>query len=121
MTRQGTGYFHSPSGNIGCFLIWYAAQRYVDCTVQQKDFADPPQPPGGCDAAWVPQFRLQRTATYGACRGDVDGMPTDRELAYGTAAVNGPIVCVSEQAGITCRNTTTHHGFALSRQSYQLF
>jgi hypothetical protein len=42
-------------------------------------------------------------------------------LGYGHSAQRGPILCQSRAAGITCLNTSTRHGFFLSRAAYRLF
>lgn len=120
MTATGALYFQTPSGNIGCFLLSYGGDRWVECTLREKDFADPPRP-ADCQADWAPQFTLGTTAQYGVCRGDVSGEATDEVLAYGAAATNGPIRCVSETTGLTCLNEDTVHGFVLSRERYELF
>ena len=118
LTATGVTYFETPSGNIRCFLTWYDA-RGVECSLVEKDFADPPRPPG-CQTDWSPQFDLTTEARYGACRGDVTGEPTGRVLDYGARAVNGPISCLSQQSGLSCSNRRTGHGFELSRADYQL-
>lgn len=116
---RGATYFETPSGNIACFLLSYDV-RLVDCVVQERDFADPPRP-ADCNLDWAPQFTLGGDSSYGACRGDVDGTPTDTVLRYGGTAVNGPITCRSEVTGLSCTNDKTSHGFTISRATYRLF
>ena len=116
---QGAKYFKTPSGNITCFLLSYDV-RSVDCVVQEQDFADPPRP-ADCNLDWAPQFTLGGASSYGACRGDVDGTPTDTVLGYGGKAVDGPITCRSEVSGLSCTNDKTSHGFTISRATYRLY
>jgi len=116
---HGATYFETPSGNITCFLLSYDAPA-VDCVVIERDFADPPRPPD-CNVDWAPQFTLGGDSSYGACRGDADGTPTDTVLGYGGTAVNGPITCRSEVTGLSCTNDKTSHGFTISRATYRLF
>jgi hypothetical protein len=42
-------------------------------------------------------------------------------LANNTATAVGLFRCVSADAGITCTNTYTRHGFFISAQSYRTF
>ncbi len=119
MTGRGVGYFATPSGNISCFLVSYGT-RSVECTATTRDYPDPPRP-ADCQGDWVPQFTLQERATFGTCRGDVTGSPDGTVLEYGTAAVNGPITCSSDPAGLTCRNGGTSHGFTVARAAYRIF
>lgn len=120
MAQPGAQYFQTPSGNIGCFLLWYDNVRSVECMLGQQAFADPPRPKS-CDFDWVPQFILGAQASYGACRSDVSGVPTNTVLGYGGIAINGPVKCKSLPSGLSCANRLTAHGFAISRATYQLF
>ena len=55
------------------------------------------------------------------CAGDTVMNPSDNPLQYGTATSAGALSCDSEADGVTCRNTSTGHGFFLSVQSYRVF
>lgn len=120
MTHQGTTYFETPSGNITCFLLWYGRYRRVECGVREKEFADPPRP-ADCGFDWVPQFTLGEDSSYGACRSDANGNPTNTVLRYGGTALNGPLTCKSETTGLSCANNDTDHGFTISRATYRIF
>ena len=42
-------------------------------------------------------------------------------LDYGQSAQRGQFTCTSSQAGVTCKDAGTGHGFDLSRQAYRLY
>ena len=109
--------FTSPSGNIGCML----ASSFVRCDIQVRDWDPPPRPPDcpeatdygqgiELDIGHRPQF---------VCAGDTafGGDPLD----YGESLSAGAITCSSAEAGITCRDSGSGHGFTLARQAYRLF
>jgi hypothetical protein len=45
----------------------------------------------------------------------------DLAQAYGTDVTVGRMRCASERTGMTCTNTSTRHGFFVSKASYRLF
>ena len=54
------------------------------------------------------------------CAGDTAFGP-DSILPYGESISAGALRCDSTEAGITCRDLRTAHGFSISREAYQLF
>jgi hypothetical protein len=42
-------------------------------------------------------------------------------LPYGSALASGVIRCESATSGVTCRNTSTGHGFTMAREAYSIF
>ncbi len=109
--------FTSPSGNIGCIL----GDDLLRCDIGERDWSPPPRP------ADCPEF-----SDYGqgivvhptgparfVCAGDT-AMGGGEILPYGQYQAGGGMSCNSEPAGMRCSNSDGH-GFALSRQAYQIF
>jgi hypothetical protein len=44
-----------------------------------------------------------------------------QQVAYGTVVYHGDYVCASENAGLTCWNTTTGHGAFMNRDETTTF
>ncbi|WP_280830284.1 DUF6636 domain-containing protein [Mycolicibacterium frederiksbergense] len=108
--------FTSPSGNIGC---------YLDATMARCDVADrswaPPLRPASCEFAYGQGITVGRgrPAEF-VCAGDT-ALGAGAELGYGDSITAGALRCESAGSGITCRDTATRHGFAISREAYHLF
>ncbi|MGE2692646.1 DUF6636 domain-containing protein [Mycolicibacterium pulveris] len=108
--------FTSPSGNIGCMMD----SSQVRCDIRERDWAPPPPPPD-CpynygqglilDAGAAPRF---------VCAGDT-ALAGGGPLAYGQSTSAGVLRCDSAMSGITCRDTKTGRGFAISREGYRFF
>jgi len=109
--------FTSPSGNIGCML----SETFVRCDIAERDWSPPPRPadcPG--ETGYGQGISLEPTGTASfVCAGDtaLGGGPA---LPYGEFRADGGTSCISTPAGMRCSNSDGH-GFALSRQEYQLF
>lgn len=108
--------FTSPSGNVSCVLD----VDYVRCDIAERDWTPPPRPADcefdyGQGVALVPGGPAEFV-----CAGDTT-LGGSNPLAYGQSITRGDLRCESAQTGITCLDRTTGHGFALSRQVYQLF
>ena len=109
--------FITPSGNIGCAMgpgggrcdirdhTWTAPPKPAEC---QLDYGDSIESSG----SGVPTF---------GCHGDTVIIQGSTVLAYGQRSRQGSFVCDSEQAGVTCTNEATKHGFFMSRDSYRIF
>lgn len=108
--------FTSPSGNVGCHLDASMAR----CDIRDRSWA-PPLRPASCEFAYGQGMTLRpgRPAEF-VCAGDT-ALSTDTELGYGDSITAGTLRCESAGTGITCRDTKTRHGFALSREAYHLF
>ena len=116
--NQGPHYFETPSHNIGCYLD----SRSVRCDIRERDWSPPPKPQycikAGVD--WGQGVAVGAHRATVVCAGDTTlGGPG--LLGYGHSARRGAIYCLSREAGITCRNADTAHGFFLSRARYRLF
>jgi hypothetical protein len=111
--------FLSPSGNIGCVVLGAVAR----CDIQHRSWAPGPRPSTCPKIVDYGQGVEVTAAGPGAlvCAGDTALDPSAPKLAYGSTNVEGPVRCVSATAGMTCRNTSTAHGFFISFQSYRVF
>lgn len=108
--------FVSPSGNVGCVLD----VDYVRCDIAERDWAPPPRP-ADCEFDYGQGIALApyEPASF-VCAGDTT-LGGSRPLAYGQSITRGDLECDSAESGITCLDRNTGHGFAISRQVYQLF
>ncbi len=109
--------FQVPSHNIGCEL----AEGVTRCDIKERTWAVPPKP-ANCDLDWGQGIEMSGNdnPTF-VCAGDTALDETATVLVYGQRSRQGSIVCDSEQAGMTCTNEATRHGFFLSRDSYRIF
>jgi hypothetical protein len=116
--NHGPHYFETPSHNIGCYLSAHDAR----CDIRDRDWSPPPEPKS-CIKFGVDYGQGLVVGPHRAefvCAGDTTlGGPG--LLGYGHSAQRGTILCVSQTAGMTCRNTANGHGFFLSRARYRVF
>jgi hypothetical protein len=131
--------FATPSGRIACII----ADNSVRCDFISGDKAWTSPQPKGCDLAWGDSLYLTQAAGS-TCHGDTladtpaldsdyvswrrSGDPTVvvngltlAALPYGSALLVGTLQCESATTGVTCRNTSTGHGFTMSREAYSIF
>jgi hypothetical protein len=107
--------FISPTGNVACM-----AADWARCDIIDRDWS-PPLRPADCEFDYgqgisvAPGERAQFV-----CAGDTAFGP-DAILPYGESISAGALRCESTEAGITCRDLRTAHGFSISREAYQLF
>jgi hypothetical protein len=108
--------FTSPSGNVACFISATDAR----CDILDRDWT-PPSRPADC------QFGYGQGITMSAggvaefvCAGDTT-LGTGQPLPYGESVSAGALRCDSTESGITCRDTESGRGFALSREGYEIF
>jgi hypothetical protein len=93
---------------------------WVRCDIRERNYA-PPQKPAGCDLEWGDAIEMSdRGPAHFLCHGDTAFDPGAPVLAYGQQTQEGPIVCRSEFAGMTCERAGPT-GFFLSRESYRIF
>lgn len=100
----------APSGNIACDL----QPDSVTCTIVEQSYVQ-----NGLQDCEGQAFALVADADTAerACGTEVAG--TGTQLPYGTAAVNGDSVCLSDTKGMSCWNTVSGQSFALARQGWQ--
>lgn len=109
--------FSSPTLNIGCYI----SDEDARCDVGEHSWANEPPKPSDCDLDWGGALAVNtKDAGYLVCRGDTTLGPPD-VLPYGQANQVGDFICRSERSGMECTNTTTKHGFQISRTSFRLF
>jgi hypothetical protein len=121
-----TGYqfFQSPSGNISCqlgtFLDAGISRATAACQVGQHNFSTPPRP-ADCMGGWGDSVALTQGGQPSLqCHNDTLLGSSQPVLDYGQTRSVGPITCHSEETGITCTDSSTGHGFSLSRDGYKL-
>jgi hypothetical protein len=131
--------FATPSGRIVCII----ADNSVRCDFISDDKAWTSPQPKGCDLSWGDSLYLTQTAGS-TCHGDtladtpaldsgyvnwrrssdptveVNGL-TLAALPYGSALLVGTLQCDSATTGVTCKNTSTGHGFSMAREAYSIF
>ena len=111
------GVFRSPTNNIGCGVD-AATTR---CDIREHSWTPPPKP-ASCDLDWGNGAEVSGNgAGTFACAGDTVFDPAAPVLAYGQRTRQGSTVCESAEAGVTCTNEASGHGFFLSRDRYRLF
>jgi hypothetical protein len=108
--------FISPTGNVACMID----ADWARCDIIDRDWSPPPRP-ADCEFDYGQGISLApgESAQF-VCAGDT-AFGTDEVLPYGDSITAGVLRCESADAGITCRDTQTSHGFSISQQAYQLF
>jgi hypothetical protein len=108
--------FISPTGNVACMID----ADWTRCDIIDRDWS-PPARPADCEFDYGQGISLApgEPAQF-VCAGDTAFGP-DEVLPYGDSITAGVLRCESADAGITCRDTQTSHGFSISQQAYQLF
>ncbi|WP_313025505.1 excalibur calcium-binding domain-containing protein [Mobilicoccus sp.] len=132
-----TGFaFVTPSGNIRCL----AGPSDVRCDITEIAYRLP-QTPSWCPTDYGQSFGLYRDASI-LCAGDtIAGTASPRQnwflktglkplnvygeqqavLPYGWTVKGTQIACTSTTKGVTCTNSTTRHGFTISKAAYKVF
>jgi hypothetical protein len=108
--------FRTPSDNIGCSMTPTSAT----CDLRERSWEPPPRP-ADCELDYGQGTFVDDTGAGLTCAGDTPFVPDSPVLAYGTGWVLGDVRCVSARDGVTCENTATGRGFAVSRDRYRLF
>jgi hypothetical protein len=114
--------FHSPSGNIQCFVV----NNTLHCSLARADYGAKLQarciaPPTQLDwHGWGLGARTKGTVT---CTGGIlydpeTERPSRAVLQYGSSWHRGAFTCLSRTTGVTCRNRSGH-GLFLSRQAWR--
>jgi hypothetical protein len=108
--------FVSPTGNVSCMI----GTDWARCDIIDRDWS-PPHRPADCEFDYGQGISLApgEQAQF-VCAGDT-AFGADEVLPYGDSITAGVLRCESADAGITCRDTRTSHGFSISQQAYQLF
>jgi hypothetical protein len=108
--------FVAPSGNVSCMIDAGGAR----CDIIDRDWSPPPRP-ADCEFDYGQGISLAagEQAVF-VCAGDT-AFGADEVLPYGDSITAGVLRCESAESGITCRDTKTSAGFAISRDAYRLF
>jgi len=131
--------FATPSGRIVCVM----ADNSVRCDYIAGDKAWTSPQPKECQLDWGDSLQLTQTAGS-TCHGDTladspaldsglvgwrrSGDPTVEvnglalaALPYGSGLVLGTLECDVATSGVTCKNSSTGHGFTIAREAYTTF
>jgi hypothetical protein len=109
--------FKAPSSNIGCEVL----PDVTRCDIREHAWAVPPKP-ADCELDWGQGIEISGFEKPSfVCAGDTALDPAAAVLPYGRRTRQGSIVCESAQAGVTCTNEASGHGFSLSRDNYRIF
>jgi len=116
--------FQTPSGNIGCTRDAYGA--VVVCEISRHTWTMPAPLHTACgdDMCTSDTVGLRGGVTVQISHGDVppwsnlkgEGV-TAPTLPYGSVADFGQAACLSSEAGVTCWDVDTHHGFRIASQA----
>ena len=108
--------FVSPTGNVSCMID----ADWARCDIIDRDWSPPPSP-ADCEFDYGQGISLApgEQAQF-VCAGDT-AFGADEVLPYGDSIAAGVLRCESAESGITCRDTKTGRGFAISIESYRLF
>ncbi|WP_250027261.1 DUF6636 domain-containing protein [Paractinoplanes maris] len=108
--------FRTPSQNIACALT----PSEVRCDIVRKSWK-PPAKPADCELDWGNGLVVTGGKAIFTCAGDTLVGTSDTTLAYGEAMRAGSVRCDSSDAGLTCKDEKTGHGFSLASSRYTLF
>jgi len=110
-------FFRAPSSNIGCVI----ADGTARCDIRARSWGVPPRP-SSCNLDYGQGLTVGRSGsgTF-VCAGDTALDPRNPVLPYGEDSRVGAVTCASREAGVTCTNADTGHGFFIARERYRLF
>ena len=110
-------YFDTPSRNIACAIV----ESQVRCDIEKHDWPTPARP-ASCEQDFGNGIFVGTGRADYTCAGDtILRQPTAEVLEYGQSVKVQDFTCVSQTAGVTCRNTATGHGFTLAKQAWAPF
>jgi hypothetical protein len=112
--------FQTPSGNIQCWV----AENTAACEIIDHTYALPPRDdctaPGFGNSVWLNEGKEPFLPCDTDQPGDYHGMRSHVTLDYGQTKSAGVMSCDSEEAGVTCTDSSTGHFFTVSRDTLQL-
>jgi hypothetical protein len=112
--------FLAPSGNIGCAMVDQGADSYAVCKVRDHTWVSPDSGGDYCTGAGDMLLMFRGHAPSVCSHPDQIFVNSPSTLGYGQTRTVSAITCDSEQAGVTCTDSSTGHFFRVSRDSYQL-
>ena len=114
--------FSMPSGNVGCTKDPYGAGMI--CEIIRKDWTLPSPVVAQCASndCGTPEPAIRDGIVTSIRHTDVAPWASNRDnsavtipvLPYGQVANFSPVACLSDEDGVVCWDTTTHHGFRMS-------
>jgi hypothetical protein len=116
--------FHSPSGNIRCYV---GPGTTLRCSIAQASYAQELQErclhPNGSGVDWHgfelrPRGKGAVTCSGGILYNPSTQRPSYSLLPYGTSWRRAGFTCTSQTTGVTCRNAGGH-GLFVSRGSWR--
>jgi hypothetical protein len=110
--------FRTATGNISCYVSSISGVSQARCDIQQADWAPPPKP-SSCQYDWGSALSVNPQGANFSCVSD--SAYNDNVVPYGSVQTRGDVSCHVDQAGVTCTDVNTAHGFFLSRAVYRLF
>jgi hypothetical protein len=112
--------FQTPSGNIQCWV----AENTAACEIIDHAYALPPRgdctAPGFGNSVWLNEGKEPFLPCDTDQPGEYHGMRSHVTLDYGQTKSAGVMSCDSEEAGVTCTDSSTGHFFTVSRDTLQL-
>jgi hypothetical protein len=110
-------FFRTPSKNIYCA---FDADE-VRCDINQRVWQSPPKP-ASCEQDYGNGLFVGAGRAGYTCAGDtLLSDPNAVQLDYGKSVTVGDLTCLSQQAGVTCQNNVSGHGFSLSKEGHAPF
>ncbi len=109
--------FASPSGNIWCAISETGAR----CDIAEKTWNPGPQPATCTAPVWGPGVAVDGNGPQVVCADASIVRGGGGTLEYGRSVTVGDFVCASSEAGMRCVQSSTEHGFSLSRRAYTFF
>jgi hypothetical protein len=109
--------FRTPSSNIGCVFNSDPGFGgvFLRCDIL-SGLKPAPTRPRGCTLDWKYGYRVRPTGkTLTVCAGDTAVNRRAKVVPYGARWSKGGFTCLSQKAGLRCRNRSGH-GFFLSKQ-----
>ncbi len=124
VTAKSTYWFRTPSKNITCLMSTSDSSdsdATVRCTIVAREWKAPARP-AHCPLDWGNDLEVGPAGTPGfVCARDTV-LGASITVNYGTRLIMKPnLACAVSTSGVTCANTVTGQGFALSREAYSLF
>lgn len=116
--------FSMPSGNVGCTENPYGAGMM--CEIINKDWTLPPEVAPPCPASapvcGSPEAAIMGGVVTSIRHTDVAPWENNRSdpsldisvLEYGQVEDFSPVACLSDEDGVVCWDTNTHHGFQMN-------
>jgi hypothetical protein len=116
----GTGLvsFVTPTGNISCYVNGDPDAPEARCDILEREWSAPPRP-ASCQLDWGGALVVDEDDAHFLCVGD--SAYNENVVPYGTSIRSGSLQCDVDENGVTCQNTSTDHGFVISRATFSLF